>query len=868
MLYRDLNSIITRLGRIDDQKQPLLIIFQTLNEQKVGECLRCLEGSLGEFQVRRIVNAFLRNQCLTNWQLSHQIGVAHSLEDIKTSIMQFHSGVNNITETVGEIRTDVKKLMKTLLQKPESSSDRPNLPSGPTIFYGRDPLVAETIEALTQPQRKHFALIGQGGIGKTATARAILHEQRIKDRFTTQHDAILSDRRFWVPCVGANTVEKLEHSLLKGIAGTQDSSSARQTVFARLKMLRGPILIVLDNFEDPWDTDELEGRSEVQNILLSLDSIPDLSILMTIRAAEPPCDELPWIYNHLNPIDNQSAKQVYREHGHGHVDSLEQDSAMMELLETVGHLPLAITLLAAAARKLRVSPNELLLRYKAQGTAMLGPSGKDQHHNMDRCVQVSVDRLTGQFRESSLQLLAMLAMLPAGATAKSFWLRELKDLDSSLMLLLDGALVQVQQAALDLQCYTVHPVIRDFILAKERCPKEALMELLNRACRFLDQNEYEVGQATFRERASIIHAEETNLLAVLLTTDGDSTLIKALIVLAKHHSATSPQLAAAQKAAALARLNDDMLQEAEAHFYWGKNLHALDRFGDAQDQFAAARELFSNIAAPGSSSRAADCLLETAVELIYFTTGEHDRKKAIINEALLEYESIRDERGTGRCLREQAVVLWQHGEWDIALVEIQRACDQLQNHPYDRGLCYQRRSRICFDLENYEEGEESGQRAIELLNQFGTAAEEAHVFSWALGTGHIQFGRYESALPYLYRAIDLFMESSRSLDLAQNWGLASFALLKMGDVDLAAEALDKLSMYLSVIPDGDLKQSCCGWWDMSTQLLNDAHMRQMISYEEWRFGAYWYWKAGDDEDEDEDKDEDELDSVSESAREI
>src|SRR4051812_27603239 len=53
-------------------------------------------------------------------------------------------------------------------------------PPRPSVFFGRDKLVDQLCTVLMDPDRRHAALLGTGGIGKTSIAKAILNDPRIK----------------------------------------------------------------------------------------------------------------------------------------------------------------------------------------------------------------------------------------------------------------------------------------------------------------------------------------------------------------------------------------------------------------------------------------------------------------------------------------------------------------------------------------------------------------------------------------------------------------------------------------------------------------------------------------------------------------
>lgn len=748
----------------------------------------------------------------------------HTIEELKKRIMGLQNSLEEINSDMKEVKTKVTNVQDTLEQinnkldanqRRRTLPQRPDIPPLPDIFYGKDSVVAEAAAALTQTTRRHLALIGQGGIGKTTTARAILHDPRIEHHFTTEIGEVkVIDRRVWVSCIGVDTVEKFERALLTAVGGRMESLNDRQTAINELKNLEGPILVIFDNFETPWDASNV--GTEVENILRSLDALPQLSIFVTMRAGEPPCHRLNWHVMSANAVDDGAARSIYLEMRQGPAElSAQEDAALAELLKMVGNHPLAIILLAASGRKKNTTVNAVLSQYKALGTSMLGPSGTDRYHNMDLCIQVSIERLTGNFRDASLHLLARLSMLPAGATMSSFWLEDINDTVSpALDLLIDAALVQTQQLESDgMQRYTIHPVIRDYILDKRRCPHGVFVRLLERARAFLDTNKYNIGEVGFKERAANIRTEETNLQAVLLIpsiediNDGHiDALLNSLLVLEKHYAATSPSLEVAEKAVSLSKRADKPLLQAEALFALGKNLHELDHFPEAKVSFESARELFKGESGCQPASRAADCLLEILNELSYITTGSFNEKMALVDAAFTEFQSVPDKIGVGRCFREQGGVFSQASRHLDTLKALQEACKLLVDTPYDLGLCYSLQSHTHFKLGNFEEGDRCGKLAIERLGQLGSTADLARSLL-EMGNGHNTWGHYQTAVEILNNAIDRYTDcsSSTSSGLAQSWTAMSIALIGMGQMDLAAKAIEEAHKFSSSLPDGQSK---------------------------------------------------------------
>ena len=222
-----------------------------------------------------------------------------------------------------------------------SSSSLPPLPPRMDIFYGRETFVAELASFVTQQNTPRHAVLGLGGLGKTSVALAVLHDDSVRSCF--------EDRRFWVPCAKATSVEELDKTLHACIVGSQDTKNPRGDVLSKLVSLPSK-LIILDNFETPWSIDG--SQNTVEEILRGMNSIPNTAVLMTMRGETPPCNF--WDVHHLADVDMDSACAIYNHICHGNETQVEDsDSVLPELLRTVGCLPLAITLMARTAKRMK-----------------------------------------------------------------------------------------------------------------------------------------------------------------------------------------------------------------------------------------------------------------------------------------------------------------------------------------------------------------------------------------------------------------------------------------------------------------------------------------------------------------------------------
>jgi CO dehydrogenase nickel-insertion accessory protein CooC1 len=86
------------------------------------------------------------------------------------------------------------------------------------------------------------AILGPGGMGKTTLATAVLHDPVIMQKYPIQ---------YFVSCESTNTYFELV-SMLGSHLGFEKSSQLSQIIVQHFCQC-GPCLLVLDNFETPWE---------------------------------------------------------------------------------------------------------------------------------------------------------------------------------------------------------------------------------------------------------------------------------------------------------------------------------------------------------------------------------------------------------------------------------------------------------------------------------------------------------------------------------------------------------------------------------------------------------------------------------------
>jgi tetratricopeptide (TPR) repeat protein len=754
---RDLKFVQTKLNEIESQSKILLVLSKKLNQKKILVCLQRLEDSLQGFQVSVLV--YVKHCIPVNIvQLSRQINDTQFLRNLEKQLTDY---LRSIQGDIQDMKIDIAYVKCHIGEALRaSSSSLPPLPPRMDVFYGRETFVTELASFVTQEDSPRHAVVGLGGLGKTSVALAVLH-----------HDSVIScfeDRRFWVPCAKATSVEELDKTLHACIVGSQDTKNPRGDVLLRLESLPSK-LIVLDNFETPWSIDGYQNI--VGDILRGINGIPHTAVLMTMRGETPPGDF--WHVHHLADVDIDSACAIYNHICHGKETQVDDSNSVLpELLRTVGCLPLAITLMARTAKRMKWTPARILTEYNQAGISLLGASGKDSQYNMDLCIRMSFDRLAGKHEQSAVQLLTVLATLPDHSTfqrdTQPFWVQGITDVAPAHELLLETSL-----AGRGEDLHYIHPVIRTYILHDQpQLSAVTSNTLVDHACLFIKQHEANPGDELFRQYTAALRAEELNLQAVLLssTVAATSTVIESMLILSRHQRATSPGLEIAWQAI---KLTDGVhgyeASYAQALYCYGLNLFALDHHEEAHSHFSKARAVFKSIAAhPG----AAKCLLEILRTLVFAQpTGWMEITQDLMHKAELEYKTINDPVDIAHFHIVKAWRDWVVGNTEEGLKRVQNVLTSgtLENLPLYLARAHEIMAWFHFTLGQYRDGFSSGEATLQIYEKLGNYGEFDADTMRSLGDACIDIQEYSRAKNLLTRALTRYVEVGSPAGAARCW---------------------------------------------------------------------------------------------------
>ncbi|KAJ7452943.1 P-loop containing nucleoside triphosphate hydrolase protein, partial [Mycena latifolia] len=273
------------------------------------------------------------------------------------------------------------------------------LPASPKIFCGRDPELNDLINSLLMDSAR-VAILGPGGMGKTTLALAALHHAAMMDKYNLRH---------FISCESAATAGDL--LLIIGMYLGLETSIQLAREVVRYFEESGPCLLVLDNFETPWDPPE--SRGQIEEFLSMLADVPTLALLITMRGAERP-GKVKWTRPFLPPLEPlalSASRQIFSDVADE--PEIGEESALEELLDLSGSLPLAVSLMASVAAF--EGYTSTLSRWKVENTTLLS-DGHDKRSNLEMSISLSLASPRFSSSPNVKNLLSLLSILPDGIT--------------------------------------------------------------------------------------------------------------------------------------------------------------------------------------------------------------------------------------------------------------------------------------------------------------------------------------------------------------------------------------------------------------------------------------------------------------------
>ncbi|KAJ7031738.1 hypothetical protein C8F04DRAFT_1109593 [Mycena alexandri] len=327
------------------------------------------------------------------FRVQTSISTLQSMGGMQKSVQQHHEELIALLAAHPDMISTDSSSVGTLSSLGSSSDSFAMFPPSPKLFHGRETELAQIMDILAQNSAR-AVILGPGGIGKTSLALTVLHHPNTVARYVHRH---------FVPCHAIPSCSELVANIASHIGVTPGPNLARKVV--RHFSTNPASLLILDNFETPWES--VSVREDVEEFLSLLADVPHLALLLTMRGAERP-GKVKWTRPFpvpLLPLTATAALQTFVDVA----DDSHDKVAVQQLLELTGNLPLAISLIANVAAY--EGCDTALERWRTESTRLLS-DGYDQTSSLDISIMLSLSstRMTSEAHE----LLSLLSMLPDG----------------------------------------------------------------------------------------------------------------------------------------------------------------------------------------------------------------------------------------------------------------------------------------------------------------------------------------------------------------------------------------------------------------------------------------------------------------------
>jgi len=252
--------------------------------------------------------------------------IIHAADQVVHAADQVDLAIKNFDEIVRSVNQEAKS----------KKVERQDMPSKPTIFFGRDELVERKSKLLSSETALHMCLLGPGRMGKTSIALAIIESPLVQAKFQEDH-------RVWVPCVEATSATLFQQALYTSLRVQRQTDSVISDILYELKSSKEPYLLLLDNFETPWNPTDESDQKQVEETLHKLNQLSHVSILITMRGSHSPTIDVDWHSETIPATDQNACRSICQRIN----PRWNSDPDIDDLVDAVGCMPFAVTLMAS-----------------------------------------------------------------------------------------------------------------------------------------------------------------------------------------------------------------------------------------------------------------------------------------------------------------------------------------------------------------------------------------------------------------------------------------------------------------------------------------------------------------------------------------
>ena len=769
-----------------------------------------------------------------------------------------------IAERVVLTHNDVKYIKSfcemQLSREQEASAKKQkwqHMPPKPAIFLGRDGLVKKVSTILSSSETaSHICLLGPGGMGKTSLSLAIVGSDLVQTKFQEGH-------RVWIPCLEATSATLFLQVLYTSLRVKRQTDNVMSDILYELEISKEPYLLLLDNFETPWNT--TDDQKQVEEVLSNLNQLSHVSILITMQGSHSPTVDVEWHSEIVPAMDKDASLRICQRFN----PDWKMDPHLDSLLDAIGCMPFAVTLMATRGRESGSSPKQLLEEWTQQGSDMLSsdgsresgtnksisllvdrnpsPNGSPENEmsqstslpvdnsspdgslesGMNKSIILSIDRDFVKSDPDAIDLLATLSLLPAGTTREhlGYWAPNLKSLSGAITTLSRAALIQTAAQSDDhtSQILSVLPVIQSFIL-RNRIPKRIREDVRSAFCKYVLEHACRYRDSKFKVNAEALAKEDVNIQSILVgatdDTGQDDHLVQALLAFSWYRRDTKPLIAVAQHTLKVAKANGNKQYIAEALVCLGSSYWEVGNSAEAKEVL---KESFLMLAGDDSSQNQQlgfECTLAYLCASSFMPSHQWERqqyweeKKTMVEDVLA--------RTKGKNAYWHACALEALGRLCLNFEKYKQALQAFAGAAHkmkglgctrDMAAILEGKARTIDHL--YYHPHTLAHDAVQEAWEMARHLEPSHVHGailLLLGRVSIRMGRLVDAMNAFEKGLSAYQYIGSGLGVAQAWDHIGFLYVNTGAASDAYSAFNTSNEIYTTLGNADGQEGTTRCW--------------------------------------------------------
>ncbi|KAK0484688.1 hypothetical protein IW261DRAFT_1331202 [Armillaria novae-zelandiae] len=633
-------------------------------------------------------------------------------------------------------------------------------PPAPSVFLGRDNLVQEGIANLLADSPHSIIIMGFGGMGKTSLALRILNDKAVQAKYGAH--------RYFIPCDTVCSVDSTVETLLQTVMKLMKLDVTDDAV-KQLHTISKPTILVFDNFETFWD--QSSDHSRIQRLLAHLNSVIQITLMITMRGIVAPIEDVDWLtlpHNGLSPVDEPISLDIFSTISKHNTD----EEAVKELVKELEGWPLAITLMAYQAKIL--SPKTLLKSWYQEKTLLLQRPGVQLHRlsSVDISVKITLQSPLLLLKPDTLKLLSVMCHLPNGIpTWDSLIHKMLPNVPEQTLiisqLLQSGIIYQDSEEGLKLLS-PIQEYLKTYFFDLDA-------DIKSQICLFYMkeiENKRDVLTSGNNIKFGVLHSKNIEWIAYrLLDDDIDENQMTTIYNFCYFQYLTWDSDRLIRKVISVTKQTKMQSLYAFAVLLLGRRYELFFQYKLAQEHIYSAMQIFEDI---GDSLGAAQCL--RSLGDILQMTHQYSEATIKLEKAMEMFKDIGDSLGAAQCLQSLGDILAMTHQYSEATIKLEKAMEMFRDIGDSLGAaqCLRSLGDILAMTHQYSEAMIKLEKAMEMFKDIGDALGAAQCLR-SLGDILQMTHQYSEAMIKLEKAMEMFKDIGDSLGAAQ-------CLRSLGDI--------------------------------------------------------------------------------------